>query len=678
VFASPPPGSPPPPDTTQKRIADALASHRIDYPTSLAYRFDALDGSDELPTAYQAPATLNEDPTLFAEATDSSLNATDRARLAPFVVRPDDPASVFSGSATPVPAGRLVTQGYPDVTCQPNGWATVDSVAHPYAFHVLAQCVGSYGADLATAVATLDALWGPMTSLMGAPAPLAGVSDGGIEVFLLSPGDYVTSGGSKHRIAPGALAMAVAAAPFQGNTSSGFLELGRARMGDAIAFRSDLAHEFFHILEYAHNETLLAHKVNGKWTRDWFPEASSVWAEYHFVPEARATEEYPRFVDVFSQSDLSLLAGGPLGTAESRHMYASFVWPLFMEQQRGALVIGATWKALETASNGSDEVRTLNDMLGFHTYYREFAMQALDIAGLPSPNFQAQDHAFPRVAPRLEVDGTLDAQPHDQPPLYTFRELRLAPLAMHFLHLRPGAGTHKVALDLTKLESPSDWDMDALVHRNGTWVWQRGLDGNAQICNADAIDELYLVLADHSTVSAVSGTVDLKADRVPCGQTETSPSTSVSAGGSESGAHSETGTDQTYTGSFLPRQSAVDYKFKYVTNTITLTVHPDGSADGSYSVSWTQNDTYLSPDVFPDCVETYSASGTLKLTADQAGTGTITNLNEAVPSVSHCGNGDGSYGHSRGGWRLNSHDAKGAQGGVDVYGSAFAFSLPPG
>src|SRR5438552_3348603 len=63
-----PAADPPPPDTAQGRIAAALSAGRIDYGTSLAYRFDALLGSDALPAEYRAAEALTEDPTLADEA----------------------------------------------------------------------------------------------------------------------------------------------------------------------------------------------------------------------------------------------------------------------------------------------------------------------------------------------------------------------------------------------------------------------------------------------------------------------------------------------------------------------------------------------------------------------------------------------------------------------------------
>jgi hypothetical protein len=140
-----------------------------------------------------------------------------------------------------------------------------------------------------------------------------------------------------------------------------------------------------------------------------------------------------------------------------------------------------------------------------------------------------------------------------------------------------------------------------------------------------------------------------------------------------------TAADQTFSGGFIPPDPNNNpAHVTFLTNTIQITVHADGSADGTYSIAYTQNDTYLSPDILPDCVETFTASGTLKLTADGGGTGTIENLSEATPTAAGCWPGWTATLRSRGGWRLNSLDGGRAQGGVDVYGQGLGFNLAAG
>jgi hypothetical protein len=160
--------------------------------------------------------------------------------------------------------------------------------------------------------------------------------------------------------------------------------------------------------------------------------------------------------------------------------------------------------------------------------------------------------------------------------------------------------------------------------------------------------------------------------------TDTSPSTDATPTSDSEPTTSEppSGPDQTFAGGFIPPEPSTNQgHVTFLTNTISVTVHADGSADGSYSISYTMNDTYLSPDVLPACVETFSASGTLKLAGDAGGTGTIDNLVEATPTAAGCWPNWNWELRSKGGWRLNSFDSGRALGGVDVYGQAFPFNL---
>jgi hypothetical protein len=135
---------------------------------------------------------------------------------------------------------------------------------------------------------------------------------------------------------------------------------------------------------------------------------------------------------------------------------------------------------------------------------------------------------------------------------------------------------------------------------------------------------------------------------------------------------SDTGGDITYTGAFV----SISWEVITVTmgeNDVNLTVHPDGSADGTYRISWTEDDTYLT-EIPAHCIKTFRASGTLTRAAG-ATQGTISDLVESAPTVDGCKGWDGSYGHSGGTWLLDHITDDTAEGGVDVYANGLAFEL---
>ena len=117
------------PPTTHQLIARALAEGRIDYPTSLAYRTWAFFLDPQLPPEFDAPGLGSEDTSLFDEIREAwtRLPAEIQADLAPYVARPDDPASAFGAGPAPAGATRgLVRRDVTERRC-PNYWTHVDA-----------------------------------------------------------------------------------------------------------------------------------------------------------------------------------------------------------------------------------------------------------------------------------------------------------------------------------------------------------------------------------------------------------------------------------------------------------------------------------------------------------------------------------------------------------------------
>ncbi|HEX6607729.1 MAG TPA: S-layer homology domain-containing protein, partial [Chloroflexia bacterium] len=85
------------PASAQQLIAAAYQAGQIDYPTSLLYRAYALFGDTRLPASYQGVGSTG-DAMLFREiaAGRATLPASVLAQLQPFLVRPDDPASILN------------------------------------------------------------------------------------------------------------------------------------------------------------------------------------------------------------------------------------------------------------------------------------------------------------------------------------------------------------------------------------------------------------------------------------------------------------------------------------------------------------------------------------------------------------------------------------------------------
>ena len=159
------------------------------------------------------------------------------------------------------------------------------------------------GADPAAAdqaivdvAALVEEIWGPMTQpvptgmgppmpdAIGTTAPFELGGDGRIDFYVLMPGEGVFRGGRLRRIVGGSAAAAgvsllpESARAANPNAASGYVLVDRSRIGEAVAIRQDLIHEFFHVLEYAHN----GYAPFGP-PDHWFVEASATWAETYYL-----------------------------------------------------------------------------------------------------------------------------------------------------------------------------------------------------------------------------------------------------------------------------------------------------------------------------------------------------------------------------------------------------------
>ena len=254
-----PTSTPTRPPSDRDLIDAALAQGQIDYGTSLLYRFYSLFADERLPEQFRGAGSIGEDASLFEEANDPALPATIAAQLHPFLLRPDDPESIHTVKAM----RRAQAKGASATTIPCNGpWAAQSSTQPGVKVRVHVWCEGDYAGDLSKALAVIEALWTPMTGLMGAPLPDVGGADGGstdeIDFYLLDPLGSVWRNSQVRSISSGSLAVSYKDGPFTNGRSSGYVLLARGDLG-ATAFKSTLAHEFFHVLQYAHNRAISFH-----------------------------------------------------------------------------------------------------------------------------------------------------------------------------------------------------------------------------------------------------------------------------------------------------------------------------------------------------------------------------------------------------------------------------------
>ncbi|MDL2334638.1 MAG: hypothetical protein QFC55_01225, partial [Chloroflexota bacterium] len=289
------------------------------------------------------------------------------------------------------------------------------------------------------------------------------------------------------------------------NASSGFIMVNRNRLGDTVAMKQDLIHEFFHVLQFAHNR-----KAPHKGTvSHWFTEASAVWAEtYYLRPESRVPHRW--FVNHFQPS------GAGLEDPDPDHMYGAYVWPFFMEQEKGETSVFKAWAAIDPVGSGDFAAVTeaISGQLAFDTSFHDFAVRNLNIQSVLQPSglklYSDQDGNFYNVPPSTIATGTVSpGNPYVSP------SQSIPPLAARYFKLDITEAARLVTISTTQLSPAGQVDTDAFVHvLGGTWKRRPVSGGTLKFCRddpGDDIDQVYLVASNHARDGNVTGIVEASA-----------------------------------------------------------------------------------------------------------------------------------------------------------------------
>ena len=331
------------PPTTHQLIARALAEGRIDYPTSLAYRTWAYFLDPQLPPEFDAPGLGSEDISLFDEIAEAwtRLPAEIQADLAPYVARPDDPASAFG--AGPAPAGvtrGLVPRDVAERRC-PNYWTHLDAaVANVRIWDCSSGDAAADAAFLGKIAALFDKHWPIMTGDMGPPLPDDGTSGGpAIDAYLIEAGTCIRRNNICRGLEPSepgkpeSVALAVKAAPFVavgsgGQKSSGFMLLKREfAVAGSLDFESNLIHELRRAAVRPHDQG--EQEGWGRLAAELLHGRLGDVVRVDGLPEHSATT-HQWWSGEFLEKPASLLL------TDGRHEYSSYIWPFFMQQENRA------------------------------------------------------------------------------------------------------------------------------------------------------------------------------------------------------------------------------------------------------------------------------------------------------------------------------------------------------
>jgi hypothetical protein len=527
------------PATAGQLIARDMDAGVIDQATAVLYQVYSAFGDPQLPEPY-ASAEPVDIMAAIASATLAldALPADAQELLAPYLARPSDPRSVLHGDAQPnasgsARSGLLASSGGSYVAlappvmtaqadCPAAGWTSVKASASPV--RVWESCQGDRGAPFLPEVAAMmDQVYQAEFQLMGDPILDEGGPDAGgdslIDIYLID--QCIQLGGRCHDIRFDRRGFAALAPPFVGQdrawASSGYIAVDRAEVGRP-GFLSVLVHEWFHVLEYAHNMQGLLQ--GDDW--HWFVEASATWAEHAFVPDERETEVYPLF-DQFQGTGESLTSDA------GENEYASFVWPYFMEQDGGGKeAIASAWRAIEGAVGWDAVNAAISLVVPFESRFKEFAVRAwnqsltsTDGGDLIKPRFQDLVRSFRTTMPGAARHTDLGPMTADPPeaPARTF-PIQIPRLGMRYPEFSVDDAVRSLVVDFSGLQPSSAVDVEALIHlKDQGWTRRTLRLGETKFCRDDPeddVDRMILVLADHSYTGDVGGTWSVKPSRESC------------------------------------------------------------------------------------------------------------------------------------------------------------------
>jgi hypothetical protein len=291
--------------------------------------------------------------------------------------------------------------------------------------------------------------------------------------------------------------------------------------------------------------------------------------------------------DDFQHSLMSLDSSGKIGTPASQNSYMAYIWPYFIQQEKGASTIGTIWTNLETA--GTDWTAGLNvidQVLPFKDNFHRFALRNLNLALLPGnpidPRYVNLDPNFPdNTLPIIDNSNpNLELTTLQDPPKVV--DVIAVSLNTAYYHYLVPVGAPQVILDLPG--DPGPYNFDAVVlTRNGSWQ-ARDLTGETKVtlCNAQ---ELYLVASNHDTPPNIAKATSFKIQAIdlPCTCDEFATVQSVTGTLSFSYQHTASDGTDTYqinqSGSIhftLPKKSSGPAGVSFwgpVTGTSTAEVH---------------------------------------------------------------------------------------------------------
>jgi hypothetical protein len=508
-----------------------------------------------------------------------------RAKVEPFTLRPANPASWYAGmlaaergganlsqsrialSASPsrasvqrndVTAAETIRPDFFPDTCSvlptlqepEDSWISIRSANHP--IRVWAQCVPGEITTARTVInlflPTFDKVYVSMVTAMR-KAPIPDLAAGGpfdrhndkgddaIDVYIVYPQGQVprSVGGEAVEFDDSNLGETWRSGG--GVQTSAFIVLPATLVVEPKSVHSTIIHEFFHVLQYAHNAQIMT-------TDWWYIEASARWSEAYYdrihapwvlgsepVPRAAYDQLYePWFVDGFQKRASTVRLNDP---DEDRQPEA-FIWPYYMQQvsANSEIPAGAVWSAVEGQFTEKAADGALNGVFPFKDRFREFAQRGLNVPLNPG-DAMADSRRFVALDPASNggFKPADDKKPVTQEielsgPAFDAIAVGVTGLATQYAHIKVTGDTiRRIEIDLSELKAIAGGlgvDIDGYEKiRNNDWE-HRDLNSEEKLvyCLNDPtedLEELRIVISNHTLDGEPAETgVPIEASATPC------------------------------------------------------------------------------------------------------------------------------------------------------------------
>ena len=516
-----------------------------------AGRGQVIFDDKRLPDAYVGDGTAREDNELFIEIAGvfASLPVGMQELLQPFTLRPADSRSTWNATGKSASSSKTFDRkkkldAPAPATCSSvasNSWVSKRSASRP--LRVWASCRGEPGFDTESGalvdrtLALLEKIYPPMTALMGEPRTNTDGGDEAIDFYIVDSGSYVHRRSDVPRPA-GAVTVSDAAAGASGKGSSAYIVMQRDLLYTS-KFKGVLMHEFFHVLQFAHNAEFSVRAVAGRADareRFWFTEASSHWAEAYFDRTIPGLEgERIAYQDVhrlFAQYVLPQFESLNKAAGDA-HAYAAYIWPYFVEQETGGpAFMRSIWSALDAVSTWEQADKAIDAAYPFAANFKRFALRNLNTEFLPGD-------PLPEARRYIDLDRAQFLDDKKEPPYSRGtlvaeqdfnQDLDLKPLSARYIRLQVGGTTiNKVVVDMGALQPASEVDVEALIRTSDGWVSQPIAIGPGKVtfCSdkgpstasvKGSFEEIILVVSNHSATPGadVSGVLKVQPKLKPC------------------------------------------------------------------------------------------------------------------------------------------------------------------